>query len=406
MGLFQPNPHPNEAQAYRDAFGRLRTSEPKTLFDSKLIVADMPTLFWDDQQISGSGTSSTYLQSDARIRLAVSNATAGTRVRQTFRRFNYQPGKSHTAFMTFNFNGGVASVIKRAGLYDSNNGVFLQLDGTTLSFVVRKAGVDRVYPQSGWNLDRLDGGGYSGFTLDLTKAQLFYFDFEWLGVGSIRLGFVLDGRILIAHQIDHANIETSVYTSTPNLPMRYEISNTGAGAATSMDCICCTVTSEGGLDDTGVERGVDTGITGLVTNNDTSLYPVLGLRLKSTHQSATVRPISFNILCTSTATYRYVVCFNPTLAGTAPTWVPVTNSALESATPTNATTVSSPNFIVLSGYDQQGGGYSPSSSGEIRGFLSLGASIAGVSDQIWICATRISGTTETFLASARWRESL
>lgn len=406
MGLFQPNPHPNEAQAYRDAFGRLRVSDPRTLFDSKLLVSDMPTLFWDDQQTSGAGTSSTYLQTDARQRIAVSNATAGTRVRQTFRRFNYQPGKSHTAFMTFNLNGGVANITKRLGLFDAANGIFFQLSGTTPAFVVRKAGVDRVYPQTSWNLDQLDGSGYSGFNLDLTKVQIFYFDFEWLGVGSIRLGFVLDGRIIIAHQIDHANVETSVFISTPNLPARYEISNSGAGAAASMDCICCTVNSEGGIDDNGVERGIDNDIAGFVTNNNTNLYPVLGLRLKSTHQSATVRPISFNVLCTSTATYRYAVLFNPTLAGTTPTWTPIANSALEFSTPTNATTVSSQNLIVTSGYDQQGGGFTPSSSGEIKGFLTLGSNIAGVSDQIWVCVARITGGAETFLASARWRESL
>lgn len=406
MGLFQPNPHPNEAQAFRDAFGRLRVSEPRTLFDSKLLVSDMPTLFWDDQQTTGSGTSSTYLQADARQRLAVSNTTAGTRVRQTFRRFNYQPGKSHTSFMTFNLNGGTANVTKRLGLFDASDGIIFQLEGTTPAFVVRKAGVDRVYPQSGWNLDQLNGSGYSGFTLDLTKVQIFYFDFEWLGVGSIRLGFVIDGRIIIAHQIDHANIETSVYISTPNLPLRYEISNSGAGAAATMDCICSTVNSEGGLDDTGVERGIDNDTTGFVTANNANLYPVLGIRLKSTHLSATVRLVSFNLLCTSTATYRYAVCFNPTLAGTAPTWIPLTNSALEYATPTNATTVSSQNLIVASGYDQQGGGFTPSSSGEIKGFLTIGSNIAGLGDQLWLCAARITGGSETFLASMRWRESL
>lgn len=160
MGLYQPSEHPNEVLAYRDAFGRLRVSDPKTLFDSKLIVSDYPTLFWDEQQTSGAGTASVYSSDNARVRMSVSASTAGTRVRQTFRRFNYQPGKSQTSFMTFNMNGGVAGVTKRIGLFDGVNGIFFQMNGTEPEFVVRKAGGDRRYPQSLWNQDQLRGTGY------------------------------------------------------------------------------------------------------------------------------------------------------------------------------------------------------------------------------------------------------
>ncbi len=407
MGLFQPEEHPHEASVQRDAFGRLRVSDARTLFDSKLLVSDYPTLFWDDQQTSGAGTATAYAQVDARVRLSVSNATAGTRVRQTFRRFNYQPGKSQMTFMTFNMNGGVASVTKRAGLFDANNGLFFQMNGTTPEFVVRKAGFDRRFPQILWNQDQLNGTGYTGVTLDPTKTQILYFDFEWLGVGSVRFGFVVNGQLIVAHVVEHANMSESVYISTPNLPLRYEISNSGAGAATSMDCICSTISSEGGIEDNGVERSVDRGITGFVTNNDTNLYPILGIRLKSTHQGASVRPVSFSILCTSTTTYRYAVVFNPTLAGTTPTWTGITNSALEVSTPTNATTVSAENLLVTSGYDQQAGGFSPTSIGEIKGFLTLGSSIAGVSDTLWLAVSLLAiGGAETFLASIRWRENL
>ena len=76
-----------------DAFGRLRTSEPYTIFDSKQIFDNQP-LFWDDQEESGSGTTSVHDADAARTRIGVANTTAGKRTRQTFMRFNYQPGKS------------------------------------------------------------------------------------------------------------------------------------------------------------------------------------------------------------------------------------------------------------------------------------------------------------------------
>ena len=74
-----------------DAFGRSRVSEPYTVFDSKQLGSNQ-SLFWDDQETSGSGTSSDYSEDTSSTTLTVSATTAGTRVRQTFQRFNYQPG--------------------------------------------------------------------------------------------------------------------------------------------------------------------------------------------------------------------------------------------------------------------------------------------------------------------------
>ena len=389
----------------RDAFQRLRVSSPETLFDSKLVVADNP-LYWDDQQTSGSGTTSTYQTGDACMRMAVALNTTGTRVRQTFRRFNYQPGKSQLVFQTFNFNGAVANVTKRVGLFDGNNGIFFQTSGTTLAFVIRKAGFDRVFTQSVWNVDLLNGTGISGYTLDVTKAQILVMDFEWLGVGQVRFGFVINGKIVVCHVQPHANIISSVYMSNPNLPLRYEISNNGSGAATTLDCICSTVTSEGGSAVTGTQFGADRALTPLQTANATTLYPVLGIRLKSTYLHATIHPVEVSVLCDSSATFRYSICINPTLAGTAPTWTAITNSAVEEAvTTTNASSVTSEGLMLNAGYSVAGA-TANASEASVGGFVHLGSTIAGVSDQLWICAQRLTGTTENFYATFSWREEV
>lgn len=394
------------AQVHRDAFGRTRVAVGLTLFDSKLLSSDAPSLFWDDQQTSGSGTSSTYSQDDARFRLAVSDATAGTRIRQTFRRFNYQPGKSQLIMITFNPRGGQAGIVKTVGLGDSTNGLFFSMNGTTPSFVVRKNGSDRIFGQSEWNNDRLDGQGYSGYTLDTSKVHILFIDFEWLGVGTVRFGFIIDGAFVVCHVVQHANVVDAVYMSTPNLPLRYSISNSGSGVAASLDCICSSVQIEGGSESDGVERSVDGGTSGLTTLNDDSTYPILGLRLKSTHFGSTVKPMAFSLVCTSTAVYRYIVCFNPTFTGTAVTWNSVANSAVEYSAPTNATKVSAEGTVLIAGFDHQTSSYSPTINAELKGLLSLGSSISGTADTLWLCASRITGTTETFLAAIRWRESV
>jgi len=114
----------------KDAFGRLRVSEPFTVFDGKQINDNLP-LFWDDQEVSGSGTSSTYSMANARSRLAVSASTAGKRVRQTFMRFNYQPGKSQLVFMTGGLGAANGGITEDIGIGDDDNGLFFRHeDGT------------------------------------------------------------------------------------------------------------------------------------------------------------------------------------------------------------------------------------------------------------------------------------
>ena len=58
--------------------------------------------------------------------------------------------------------------------------------------------------QSDWNTDKLDGTGPSGIILDESKAQILWWDFEWLGVGTVRCGFVIDGLFRTCHVFNHA----------------------------------------------------------------------------------------------------------------------------------------------------------------------------------------------------------
>ena len=231
-----------------DAFDRLRVSNPETIFDSKQIFDTQP-LVWDDSEVSGSGTSSTYNQDAARTRLAVTATTAGRRVRQTFMRFNYEPGKSQlillTGRLTSDDAGSKAGLKTKLGLFDDDNGLFFTQDEGTLKVVQRSnvtgTPVDTEVAQSSWNVDKFDGTGTSGITFMANDANIFFIDFEWLGVGRVRMGFVIDGIPYVCHQFLNANLRNTVYMSTPNLPLRYEIENDGTGAAEQLDHICTSV---------------------------------------------------------------------------------------------------------------------------------------------------------------------
>lgn len=392
-----------------DAFSRLRVSNPVTVFDSKQIIDNQP-LVWDDQQTSGSGTSSTYITNQASSKMSVSNLTAGTRIRQTFERFNYQPGKSLLIVMTGLLGAAATGIIRRIGYFNGKDGLFFELSGSTLNVVIRTytsgSVVDNAIPQSSWNIDKLDGTGTSGITLNTAKVQIFVIDFQWLGVGRVRFGFDIGGVIVYCHEVLHANIDTMVYMSNPNLPFKYEISNDGTGAAADLYHICSCAISEGGKDDTGFVLSTDTGITGLTTLNNASLYPLIAVRLKTTAQAATVDISDINVINTSSDSFRYVLLLNPTVVGTALSFSDITNSALQTAsTSTNATTVTGGTQLT-SGY---GVGTTKNNAGinsSIRTTLRIGASIAGVSDIIVLAAQRISGTTSTFFGSMDWLERI
>ena len=374
-----------------DSFGGLRVTSPHTLFDSKQIHDKMP-LFWDDQEVSGSGTTSVHTANLASTLMSVSSTTAGKRVRQTFQRFNYQPGKSLKIMLTGVMGNGGAGISGAMGYFDDENGVFISSVNGAAYMNIRSnttgTPVDLSIVQDLWNGDKLDGTGPSGHTLDPTKTQIWWCDFEWLGVGTVRTGFVINGQFIICHTFDHSNVLTEVYMSTPNLPVRYEIENDGAGGAASVKHICSTVIVEGGVDALGDSRYKSTEGTALSASVAGTVYAVIGARLKSAYASRHIEFKSARLLGSTTDNFEWILKFNPTVAGTF-TYADETDSAMQTAVGVTANTV-------VGGYDIAGGVVAAGKDGIASGddlltSLRLGMSIAGVMDTVVLCVRPFSG---------------
>jgi hypothetical protein len=382
-----------------DSFGRWRVSTVDTLFDSKLIHDAQP-LFWDDQQTSGGGTSSSHSTSAARVAMSVSDTTAGTRVRQTYQRWPYQPGKSQFYAMTFaNFDCSTG-ITKRVGAFDSNNGIFLQNAEGTVSVVIRSSStgsaVDTAIAQANWNVDPMDGSGPSGVTMDWTKAQILIIDFQWLGVGRVRFGFDVDGVLYYVHEFLHANSVTGVYMSTPNLPLRYELTNSGSGGADTFDHICGSVGSEAGFNSKGVIHNYRT--TGVANLSSDTEYAIIGVRLKSTHLDGRVELARVG-MASSTANElgEWHLLLNPTIAG-AYTFADVANTSVQTFQGIAANTVSGGTRIA--------GGYFTSGTPIVGAFvneLSLGAKIDGTRDVLVLSCIPITNNV-TVRGQINWRE--
>lgn len=395
--------------ASADSFGRWRTSDPVTLFDSKQIFDNQP-LFWDEELESGADITSAHSTNTASTVITYDGgSTGGTYTRQTFMRFNYQPGKSQLVYMTgiLDRSGGGAGITRRIGYFDDNNGLFFEDDQGTIKVVRRTSvtgsPVDNEVSQSSWNVDPLDGTGPSGITVDWSKTQIFAIDFEWLSVGRVRMSLIINGLSRTAHEFLNANVLDKAYMSTPNLPLRYQIVAQAESAVSTMECICGTVISEGGSRDLGVLRYKSTSGTHIDANTENTIYAILGVRLKSTHIGATIKVVSASIAeHQGNKEFEWLAIFNPTVAGTF-TYANETNSALQTATGATANTVTGGTVMtggVLSS-GQKGGSFELS----IATSRLLGAKIDGTVDEIVLCVRPIGGSTNIDIeAAVTWRE--
>ena len=286
----------------KDAFGRLKTSDPFTLFDSSHRYADNG--HWNESTTAGG--SSSFNSDEGLIDMTVTTASGAQVLRETKRVFNYQPGKSLLSILSFNLNEAKANLKQRIGYYGASNGFYLELDGTDEPVFVKRSAVtgsvvDTEISQSNWNVDPLDGNGPSGITLDLSKVQILWFDFEWLGSGTVRCGFIINGKYIHCHSFHHANATEGTYITTATLPIRVEIINTDTTASSStLKQICATVLSEGGYQlrgDSG-EAKLPSASPRDLTNVSTN-YPLVSIRLKSNRLDGVVILDSLNVLGTS-----------------------------------------------------------------------------------------------------------
>jgi hypothetical protein len=265
-----------------DAFGRLRVSDAFTLGDYKHLYGIDPNFL----DVTANGGNVTFQTNQACARLTTNNATNASVVHQTKMYHQYMPGKSQLIKTTINFYGNNANVTKRTGYFDANNGIYFEQSGDgTLSLCIRTdtSGTisdARKIPQSQWNIDKCDGTGPSYFNMDITKTQIFWIDFQWLGVGRVRCGFVDNGKYVTAHEFYNSNNLDTVYMSNPNLPVRCEIFNTGATTGGFMDQICSTVMAEGGYREVGQDWGATSPTMRTMAAN--AVLPVFAIRLKNT----------------------------------------------------------------------------------------------------------------------------
>jgi len=140
----------------------------------------------------------------------------------------YWPGHETDLFFTAEFpNGSAASATQLIGLFDERDGAAVGYSGTDFGILLRTDTVDSFVPQVSFNLDRLDGSGPSGFTINTQRLNLFRIAYGWLGASPVTYS-VMDqnGQWITFHKIIRSNLFAQPTFGNPMLPVTMQVIKT------------------------------------------------------------------------------------------------------------------------------------------------------------------------------------
>lgn len=378
-----------------DAFARWRVSSATTIFDNKQLY-DTGSLWWSTKIIGNASASYVALSSGVSMS---AEGNSNRVVRQTKRYFGYQPGKSQLIVCTANLRGiEGGGCIKRVGYFNSQNGLFFSITGSQFGICLRKNSTDIFISQSNWNLDKFDGTGASKKTIDINCSQIYFIDFEWLGVGRIRYGIFQAGIPYYVHEITNINTLQDVYMNSPNLPVCYELINSGSTVGNMLH-ICSAVISEGGYESTGITRTIDTGLFSSSVNPRTEAG-ILAIRLKSNALNSTVIPQKISVVnLNGVSNWGYTLLLNP-ITSSAWAWSDIPNSSLQFSS--GSTPITSSLIRLMGGYVSATGDAVDLVSPRMS--MGLGSDIDGNPDTLVLSIKNLGNTAQIFIGSISVQE--
>lgn len=258
--------------------GTFRFTEPHCIIDSQFTIG--PALHLWSAAVTPGGAAN-YSFADQAMSLDVTGN--GSVINQTRVLSIVPTGKSVLHMFGALFGPATNNVTKQVGLFDTNDGIFLQNENFSYAIVRRRAGVDTPVARASWNVDQFDGTGPSGVTIDFTRPQVLWIEQEWVGVGQVTVGFTINGVRYPAHRLGFANLGSTAHSlGNLNLPHRYEIFVNSALASASLIQMGSATMCDGPVDNKIFPSSVslqDNAPTAGISNNQ--LFEIVAVRLKS-----------------------------------------------------------------------------------------------------------------------------
>lgn len=379
-----------------DAFQRLRVSEVTSLLEVKHVHDKLPLIV---NEVTAGTATSIYDEPNAQVIMSTS-ANNDYVIRQTTSRAIYQPGKGQIFEASFSNFQLQINVIKRLGYYTTTtsapynsvvDGILLESNGQTnqISFQIWKSGTT-IYSSSTSSWLTTD---YNVNSIDWSKTQLMFVDFQWLGVGRVRFGLVIDGRVKIFATNSGTNNLSTIYMTAPNQPIRYEIRQVGAGSGT-FNMICSQVSLEGSLNRLQQSLGL-TQFGNIQATTAGLKYPLIGYRVGNGYEGANITLSDIQSLNTTTPSksdYYITVELNPTLSSSA-VFTAVTDTAIAYSSATGQTVTTS--GYVLATFLGSGGGTQVDNFQFEDNVIRPGIRVNGTYDEVWVCVVS-EGNNQTY----------
>jgi hypothetical protein len=298
-----------------DAYGRLRASNPFSLFNYYPTPLTSSSNLDEDvwiQTLSVSNSSMSYNTANFISLTLTGNSSYA--LMQSKQPMDYLSGKGRLYMMTgvllSRAIAGGESFTSRIGAFNVDSstppaitsGVYFQTDGTNLQWVnvtQNNSGtvVTTVVNQSSWNIDTFDGTGPSGLTLTISSALttfLIFIEQEWLGVGGTKVGFFINNVMYYANFFSNSGLSVQ-YTNTPRQRISYYIVGTTVSSSLSNKMMCSTYISEGGYFPLGKRNSVITPSAGISVAVAGRYYVMLAVRVNSLYPNATLKTLNISV---------------------------------------------------------------------------------------------------------------
>lgn len=379
-----------------DAFGRLRTSNVTSLLEYKHTFDKLPLVI---NEVTAGTCTSIYDDVNSQVAMTTS-ANNSYVIRQGKSRGIYQPGKGQLFEASLSRFDLQTNVIKRVGYYTTStsapytsivDGFFLESNGQTgiISFQIWQSGTTILSSTTTSWLTT----DYNVNNIDWSKTQLMSTDFQWLGVGRLRFGLVIDGLVKTFVTNSGTNNLSNVYMKAPNQPIRYEIRQVGVGSGV-FNMICSQISLEGSIN--ALQRSL--GLVQFATVQATTAgvkYPLIGYRLNQGYEGVNITLSDVQTINTSNPSksdFYITVELNPTLSSNA-TFTGVTNTGVDYSISTGQTITT--NGYVLTNFLGSGSGTQVDSFQFKDNMLRPGVNVDGTKDEVWICVVT-NGSNQTF----------